>query len=375
MLETLRQKSRKSHIIRAVISIVIVAAILIWTKFTVFSVVFGPKEIDITADPASYEGKYVTIDAEFFLTDYVEHTTTTTKKYGGSTTSVDGNSYIAFQSVYDYETNTSTWYFYSVYMKKVDQDKMYDLIDDTWDYWSDETGTVAPPETLKVTGTWSPMSSQMQRYYEETLDEMGFEETEYDLFYFYTLETDNIGGQSVAFFWLLTAIALLAFLYFILNVSGIFGGAYAKNINKYLQKDTSASMAAIEADFSQAHVISKNRWIGKTWTIYMNGTKAEIVVNKDLVWGYYFRRTGRHSVSEMRLFTKDKKMICISMTENETQEALQYYASEQPQMIVGYTKELEKTYQKNFSEFLELKYNPAAREASADAFYNDNGQA
>lgn len=373
MLETLRQKSRKSHIFRAVISIVVVAALLIWTKFAIFSVVTGPKELDITADPASYEGKYVTIDAEFFLTDYVEHTTTTTKKYGGSTTSVDGHSYIAFQSVYDYETNNATWYFYSIYMNKGDQQSMYDLIDDTWDYWSDDTGTVAPPETLRVTGTWSPMSGQMQQYYEETLEEMGFEETEYDLFYFYTLETDKIGGQSIAFFWVLMAIALVLFLYFIWNAAGIFGGAYAKNLHKYLQKDTSTSMASIDADFAQAHVIGKDTWIGKTWTIWMRGTKADILVNKDLVWGYYYRRTGRHSVSEMRLFTKDKKMICIGMSEDQTQEALKYYGAEQPQMIIGYTKELEKSYQKNFNEFLELKYNPAMRAASADAYYNNGG--
>lgn len=370
MLETLRKKSRKSHMIRAVISIIVAVGLLVWTKFAVFNVITGPVEMDIEQDPAAYAGKYVTIDAEYFLTDYVEHTTTTTRKYGGSSTSVDGNSYIAFQSVPDYENGTSIWYFYSIYMDKSDQDMMYDLIDDTWNYWGDDTGTVAPPKTLKVTGTWTEMEPKMEQYYSETLEEMGMEETEYDVFYFYNLDTSRIGGQTTGLFWVLMVIALAAVLYFILNVVGCFTNAYAGKIHKYLQKDSSTSISAIEADFAQAHVIDKNTWVGRNWTIYIRGTKAEIVSNKDLIWGYYYRRTGRNSVSEMRLYTVDKKLFHVGLTENETQTALQYYASEQPQMIVGYTKELEKSYQKNFTEFLELKYNPTQRAASADAFYN-----
>lgn len=370
MLETLRKKSRKSHIIRAVISAIIAAGLLIWTGFAIVNVILGPVKIDIEQDPDIYEGKYVTIDAENFLTDYVEHTTTTTRKYGGSSTSVDGNSYIAFQSVPDYETGTSVWYFYSIYMDKNQQDMMYDLMDDTWDYWADETGTVAPPETLTVKGTWTKMESQMEQYYRETLEEMGMEESEYDVFYFYNLDTDRIGGQTQLFFWVLMAVALAAILFFIWNMVGIFSNAYAGNIHKYLQKDSSVSMADIEADFAQAHLIDKNTWLGRKWTVYIRGTKAEIVKNSDLIWGYYFRRTGRNSVSEMRLYTVDKKIYHVSLTEDETHTALEFYASEQPQMIVGYTKELEKSYQKDFSGFLELKYNPAQRAASADAFYN-----
>lgn len=78
MLDILKKKSRKSLTIRAIISIVIVIGLLALTKFAVFDVITGPTELDVTADPEQYEGKYVTIEVENFLTDYVEHTTTTT---------------------------------------------------------------------------------------------------------------------------------------------------------------------------------------------------------------------------------------------------------------------------------------------------------
>ena len=213
------------------------------------------------------------------------------------------------------------------------------------------------------------MEPQVERYYRETLAEMGVEETEYDLIYFYTLDTSKLGGQNITLFWACSIGAVLLVLYAVFCIVMTFGNSYAGEINKYLQNNPSISMAAIEADFGRAHLVSSNVWVGRNWTIFVSGPGCHILCNKDLVWGYYFRRTGRNSVSEMRLYTKDKKVFHISLTEQETKEALQYYVAEQPHMVIGYTSDLEKTYQKNFTEFLNLRYNPAMREAEVNGLY------
>ena len=98
MLDILKKKSRKSLTIRAIISIVIVIGLLALTKFAVFDVITGPTELDVTADPEQYEGKYVTIEVENFLTDYVEHTTTTTNTKTGSKSSKGKTRYILISS-------------------------------------------------------------------------------------------------------------------------------------------------------------------------------------------------------------------------------------------------------------------------------------
>ena len=67
-----------------------------------------------------------------------------------------------------------------------------------------------------------------------------------------------------------------------------------------------------------------------------------------------------------------KKMISINLSEDEAHEALKYYAEEQPHMIVGYTKELETSFQKKFTEFLNLKYNPAINAEHADPYFGNN---
>lgn len=374
MLDVLKKKSRKSLTIRAIISIAIVIGLLALTDFAVFDVITGPTELDITAQPERYEGKYVTIDAQNFLTDYVEHTTTTTNtKTGSRSTSVDGNSYIVFNAVDDYENGFSVWYYYSIYMKKDLKTQIYGLIDDTWNYWADETNTVAPPAKLKVTGTWTKLEPQLERYYKETLEEMGIVESDYDVVYLYTIDTSKLGGQSVGFFWACMVAALLLLIYFIINIAGIFSSKYAGNINKYLHNNPSVSLAAIEADFSQAHLVGKKAWVGRKWTVYIEGPKADILSNKELVWGYYFKQTGKYSSSQLRVFNKDKKMFSINLSESEAHEALKYYAEEQPHMVVGYTKELETSFQKNFTEFLNLKYNPAIQAEEVDSYFRNDG--
>lgn len=370
MLETLRKSARKSNIWRIVLSVIGIVILLAVTKFALFDVITGPTKMDITADPASYEGKYVTMDADFFLYDYIEHTTTTTRKYGGSSTSTNGYSYVAFQSVDDYEKGSSIWYFYSVYMVHQKADEMGTKIEEAFNYLSDETGKVAPPEPVTVTGVWDKMDAQTEKYFRDAMLDLGVQESEYDQFYFYELDTQHIGGVTSTLFWVLMAVAAFLLLFAVLSGIGLFSNAYMKNIQQYLQKDSSVSLSAIEEDFKQAHPIDKTVWVGKKWTIYMTGNKAQITVNKDLVWGYYFQRTGRNSVSEMRLFTKDKKQLHISLSEKHTQEALKYYVAEQPHMVVGYSADLEKMYNKDFQAFLNLKYNPAMQAAAFNSESN-----
>lgn len=353
MLETLRKKARKSHIIWAIVTIVGAIAILFFTKFAVINAITGAIELDVKKDPSTYEWKYVEVEADCVLEEYVEHTTTTTRKYGGSSTSTDGYSYLVFSV-----DENDVWYFYSVYLRKSEQSKMYSLMNQAWDFFGDETGTVAPPEATKFKGTWTPMDAEMEQYYRETLAEYGFEEGDSDKFYFYNLETDKIGGVYYVLFWVLQVGALVLFIIGIYNIIGFFGNQYASQIHKYLRDNSTISLADIEADFETAHPIGKDTWVGRRWTVYIRGSKASIVTNRNLIWAYYFRRTGRNSVSEMRLYTTDGKVTCVSLSEEQTKEALGYYANEQPQMILGYSDDLEKTWKKNFPAFMDLKYRP-----------------
>lgn len=359
MLETLRKKARTSNLTRIIVSVIAVVIILAVTQFAIFDVITGPTRMDITAAPETYEGKYVTIDAEHFLYDYIEHTTTTTRQSGSKSTSTNGYSYMAFQAVADYEQEDYVWYFYSIYLNKKHQDEMSAKIDQTYEYLNDETGKTAPPDPVTVKGVWKKMDSTTESYFRRALTEVSIVESDINKVYYYELDTKNLGGLNAPLFWVLMAVCTFLILFAVLSAVGLFSNAYCKEIQQYQQKNSSVSLAEIEEDFKQAHLVAKHVWIGKRWTIYMNGNKAKILTNKDLIWGYYFCRTGRNSVSEIRLYSYEKAMFTIGLSEKNAHEALNVYALEQPQMVVGYSADLEKMYNKDFKNFLELKYNPS----------------
>lgn len=373
MLETLKGYTKKSSIIRIIIMAVIVIGCLAFTRFAIFQVIMGPVKIDMTEDPSKYAGKWVTMDVDFVLTDYVSHSTKTTYQSGRTTTSTDGYSYIAFYPVDDYVAMTSTWYFYSFYMSKSDADRADSLLDKTWDYWTDETGTVEKPAPITVTGTWTELDGTLLRYYEETLtDDMDYEEDEYNIFLRYTIQSDKIGGVSWGVFIVLMVVAAAALIYGIVQVIKLFTGGCEKTFEAFIGKNPGTSMSHIESDFAAAHRIGKEKvWVGKNWTIYVTGTKVHIFANKNAVWAYYYRRTGRNSVSELRVFMKGENNHFISMSEANAHEALGYYSNEQPHMVLGYSADLEKMYKKNFQEFLNIKYNPAQQQ---DPFNNNYNQ-
>ena len=71
MLETLKKKSGKSRLTRAIVSIIVVIGLLALTKFAIFDVITGPTKLYLSSSPDAYEGNYVTIDVENYLTNNV----------------------------------------------------------------------------------------------------------------------------------------------------------------------------------------------------------------------------------------------------------------------------------------------------------------
>lgn len=68
MLETLKKKSGKSRLTRAIVSIIVVIGLLALTKFAIFDVITGPTKLDLTSSPVLMKGNTLPIDVENYLT-------------------------------------------------------------------------------------------------------------------------------------------------------------------------------------------------------------------------------------------------------------------------------------------------------------------
>ena len=96
----------------------------------------------------------------------------------------------------------------------------------------------------------------------------------------------------------------------------------------------------------------------------MQGSRAHILVNSKIIWAY--QRTTTHRTNGIKTGTSyeivfydiNKKRTSIAVSsESNVQDALQHINNMMPWVVVGYQDEIFRLYQKEFQEFLKLRYN------------------
>lgn len=347
MYELLRKKVLKRTIIRMIIALVIIVAYLTYFGNALIGVLTGPVKITEGINLEEYEGKVVTFDANCVLSEYIRFEETNSRTYEKKLTDIG---YLAFD-----EENSK---FFGIQLGAKNETQMNFLMDKSIDYFIGDTEDI--PAGIQVTGTLDKLTGEELRHFNNTIDYLFANVPDFkDYVIPYVIVNDTIGGVNTTAFYIIGSIALFTFLYLIYVIVNFIRRKYTKNFDKYLQSNHAASLPAIEADFEAAKRFGKEIWIGKHWTIFISGVHGHIHDNKDIIWAYYYQRTGKGSVSEVKLYKKDKTFAEISASEKLSMEILEYYSETQPHMIIGYNKETEKLYYKNFNDFLEIKYNKA----------------
>jgi hypothetical protein len=227
--------------------------------------------------------------------------------------------------------------------------------------------------SMKVTGTINDMSDEIYDYYEDWFLTSGYIEypTTEDLEQLalpYILQVDYIGAfdSFVLYAMLFGAGAVLLYAIIIL-IKGL-SGLYLSPIKKYVkQNESSLSTERLEADYMDAIVIGSVR-IGKMWTFFFIGKKAHLLKNDELVWAYLEQVTHRVNgiksgvTKSLVLYTKKKKKYALIMKNADVvNTALDALSQVQPNMVIGYSDELKKCFNKDFETFMKI---PAMREAA-----------
>lgn len=361
MKETLKKQATKSFGIRTTVVAVILIASLIFTKAGIIPLLFGGTSIDGTSDFDALEGKQVSFDANYIVAEYVRLTSTNTDTHRTTLTHVG---YI----VWDYDNDVM----FGIYLPASESNKLDAMIDETWGWLDYEIEEVS--STLHVDGTLRKMEGQELKYFEETIDELLYEDAQ-EMVRFYTIDTTQVNGLEKGWLAIISAVDMWALIYFIWSLVNYLTQSYYRAIKKFLDENPTIPESRMEADFASAVLFQKKIWVGKEWTVYMKGMKAYLMENRKQVWAYYFRRTGRYSVSQIRFFDRDKKNINIDIPHSQYEEILKIYQDKQPQMVLGYDKDWEKMYKKNFDEFLNLRYNQVISQVQTEDTYGYQGQA
>lgn len=306
------------------------------------------------------EGKYVSLDVQYVLDKYYKKT--------NSSKQVTDYGFL----VYDGESG----YMLGIYVSKSDANDVWlDLEEDTYDYLSGETNR--EPKAVTIKGTFRKMDGAELRGFKTTAEDwaenvFGWDMEERTLMY--TIDTST--GLLASEVWVaMMGVLVYGFgLWFVIVLIMMLSKEPVRKINKFMKKNGIVESEA-DADFASAKII-KNVYVGRKYTFFIGACNWDMFKNTDLVWAYYYRRTGRYAVSRINAYHYNKKASYINLSRAVAEEVLEYYAQILPQIIVGYSADLEKEYMKNFNTFLSHRYNPAMsgqNDAAQTAAAEDKG--
>lgn len=297
------------------------------------------------------EGKYVSLDVQWVLDTYY------TKKQSSSSSYPTNYGYL----IYDEESG----YMMGIYVTRDESKEVWDdLMDDTYDYLTSATDDEPKPVTIK--GTFRKMTGTELSKFKDTAKEWGDEFFNYDyrgITLMYTIDTSSVNGQSSNFVGILEGLAGIFLLWLAGCVIGILTRQPIRKIVKFINKN-GINETELDADFASAKLF-KNVYVGRKYTYIRTSSNWSMFKNTDLVWAYYYRRTGRYSVSRINAYHYDKSASFINLSRSTAEEILQYYAKILPQIIVGYSADLEKMYNKDYPSFLAQRYTTATLRAEA----------
>ncbi len=356
MNEELRKKAKRSLIAKLITFAVIIAICLVVTKCSFIDLIKGPFDLTETAnwsteDIEDLEGKYVTIDVDTPLLCFAEEYSKNTKTGITTTTSL-------CYACELYDVETANGYIYGV---KADKGRAEDFEERFSDY--------TEGNTFRITGTFTKMKGEMLNYYEESIMEEYEELWQFSIPY--CIYDQTIGGLDYILAFILYGVIVISLLVMIISTIRYCSGSHMRYMNKYIANNTRETMQGLEADFLSANVIAKNYRIGRKYLFYAKGGTINLLPLSTQIWAYYYKRTGKNAVSQLRFYDINKKETCVNIPENPAHEVLQLLSTQCAHMVIGYDEGLMNTYKQAFDSFLNIKYN-AQRETAASQENNWN---
>lgn len=171
----------------------------------------------------------------------------------------------------------------------------------------------------------------------------------------------------------LFALGAFLLIFGIFRVAKVAGGSSLKK----LRKDIAAagySESMIDSDYRSAKSFDKKGTLkmGRLMTYYISGSDARAIPNNKIMWAY--QNTVTHRTNGVKTGTTYNVMIFDEITpkghtfpvanESIAQDMLTLINTMLPWVVVGYSDELKKLYNKDRSQFLQLRYNTCEHTAA-----------
>lgn len=343
MYRALKKNAAKSTVKVILIALVVIAAVTIYQGKPLFDFAKGPRPIAAGMDYNALEGSYVSFDAVQVLDEFVRQTS---RESGSKKERLENIGYLVY-------FEDDGWIF-GMEMKKSREKAMNAQIDETIKWMNGDLDQMTT--VTHVTGTWKALTGKRLQFFKETVtDDLGAEYL--NMAQPYYIDTNAVGDKLKSQIYIGLVIIGIALLCAVYTLILFLTGSYKRKIKKYIAAHPEVNEERLEADYAGAAAVGKRIRAGRRYTVFTKGIHGYIVDNQNIVWAYYYQRTGRYYESSLRLYDKDGKLIVIGASEKEAKHVMDIYRREQSHIVLGYSKELEQLFVKNFQYFLNIRYN------------------
>lgn len=239
------------------------------------------------------------------------------------------------------------------------------------------------PNPLHLSGEIKKMDEEQLQYFREYLQEyLGLtdaEFNEYSIPYYVNVFKSKTSENIMSVLICAAGIALLI-VGFVRIIRSATGSSMKKLMNDFAQ--VGCPEASAESDYNSAVSYVKNgdTKMGRLFTYYMSGSSPRAIPNTKLMWAYQITTTHRTNgiktgtTYSVMLYVDDSRNCVTLPMPNEavTQDFLRKINDTLPWVVVGYSDELKKMFNKERSKFLSLRYNTVEHVAVEPGFENFN---
>lgn len=368
MFEALRKKSLKSALVGSIILILIGGGLIFFQGPEAFYAVVGYVDFE-SLEPDEIHSR-IMVDVElttnfgWFVEDYEENTSThytrTVDRYYVIWT---GDEYATDYRYMGIKVGAS-------YIKAMDS------------YTAD--GYLSNP--ISFSGEIRKMSSEDYKYFTEyfTGEEGGWTMEEFEEwtlpYYIQTLESKS-SSNGIAIVVCLGGLALLV--WGIIRICRAASGSSLKSFRKAIAAE-GCTETTVESDYNSSQSFTKDGSIkiGRLFIYYMSGSVPKAIPVSKIQWAYQITTTHRRNgiktgttYSIMIYVESGEKLSITLQVPNEAvcQAILEKMAAAFPWVVVGFSEEIKRLFNKDRAQFLALRYNTVEHVAvdPAMASYNE----
>lgn len=374
MFEVLRKKSLKSVLIVSIILILIGGGLIFFQGPEAFYAVVGYADFESLEPDKIHSRMMVDVDMSLNWGCFVEEYEESTSTHYRRTTDLY---YVIVTSDWTKEYYVDDYRYMAIKVPASYENKLEEMADNTYE------GYLSDP--ISFSGKILKMEPKIYKYFTEYfVYDDGFTMEEFEeitLPYYIQTQTNKVSDNAIAIGVALGGLALV--IWGIVRICRAASGSYLKKFRQAIAAE-GYTETSVESDFNSAQSFAKNSGIkiGRLFVYNIDGSVPTAIPASKMMWAYQVTTTHRTngiktgtSYSIMIYVDRDKKpSITLSVpSEAVSQAILQRINTSFPWVVVGFSEEIKRLFNKDRAQFLALRYNTMEHVAvdPAMASYNE----